>query len=136
MKRLNTCAECGKTFSPVAPNQQYCSQACRDNANSTTCLHCGKLFIAHDSQTLFCSRDCYNNFRKRKSASPNKQLFDGKTLGQWIQEAMNCNLDYGTYRGLIAAGKTYEELKAQADTRNAPTHNHAPYGFLTRQRSF
>ena len=118
MNRLITCAECGKLFNPTTPNQQYCSQACRDNANTTTCLHCGKLFIAHDSLTLFCSRACYNEFRKRKASSPNKQLFGGKTLGQWIQEATACNLDYGTYRGLIAAGKTFEELKAQAISRN------------------
>ncbi|MBR0061294.1 MAG: hypothetical protein IJP68_07410 [Selenomonadaceae bacterium] len=133
MNRLITCAECGKTFSPTAPNQQYCSQACRDNANSTTCLHCGKLFIAHDSQTLFCSRLCYDQYRNKQKR---KAQVKGKPLSEWQREAAECNLDYGTYRGLIAAGKSFEELKAQAAFRNLPTHNHASYGFLSRQRSF
>lgn len=115
MNRLNTCAECGKLFKPTTPNQQYCSQACRDNANSTICLHCGKLFVAHDSHTLFCSRECYDQYRRKKKF---KAQVKDKSLAEWQREAQECNLDYGTYRGLIAAGKSFEELKAQAISRN------------------
>ena len=115
MNRLNTCAECGKLFKPTSPNQQYCSQACRDNANSTTCLHCSKLFVAHDSHTLFCSRLCYDEFRHKQKR---KAQVKGKSLSEWQREAAECNLDYGSYRGLIEQGKTFEELKAQAISRN------------------
>ena len=123
MKRLITCAQCGKLFNPTSPNQQYCSQVCRDNANSTTCLHCGKLFVAHDSLTLFCSRACYDQFRRKKNF---KAQAKGKSLSEWQREAQECNLDYGSYRGLIAQGKTFEELKAQADCHGQRVHNHTP----------
>ena len=54
-----------------------------------------------------------------------------KTLEDWAREADECNLDYGTYRALIAAGRTFEQLKAQADRRNPQTHSHCrrPYNF-------
>lgn len=47
-----------------------------------------------------------------------------KTLDDWTREAFECNLDYGTYRALIAAGRTFAELKAQADARHPQTHSH------------
>ncbi|MBR3499709.1 MAG: hypothetical protein IKO05_12115 [Selenomonadaceae bacterium] len=47
-----------------------------------------------------------------------------------MREARECNLDYGNYRALIAAGKTYEELKATADTRTAVKHAHKPSRFI------
>lgn len=134
MKRLITCAECGKTFCTDAPNQLYCSSTCRDNANTTTCLHCDKLFIAHDSLSIFCSRKCYAEYRRRKHKVNVKH--QDKSLSEWVREAQECNLDYGTYRGLIELGKSFEELKAQAALRNLPAHNHAPYGFLSRQQFF
>ena len=34
-----------------------------------------------------------------------------KTLDDWLREADACGLDYGTYRALIAQGKTFEQLK-------------------------
>lgn len=46
----------------------------------------------------------------------------GKTLDDWAREADECNLDYGTYRALIAAGKTFEQLKAER--RSPQTHSH------------
>ena len=45
-----------------------------------------------------------------------------KTLDDWAREADECNLDYGTYRALIAAGKTFEQLKACR--RSPQTHSH------------
>lgn len=47
-----------------------------------------------------------------------------KALSAWCKEADECNLDYGTYRTLVELhGKTFEELKAQAETRCLPTHS-------------
>lgn len=54
----------------------------------------------------------------------------GKTLEDWVREARECNLDYGNYRALIAAGKTFEELKATAGTRTAGEHAHKQSRFI------
>lgn len=37
-----------------------------------------------------------------------------KSLAEWVREARECNLDYGTYRGLVEqCGMTFAEIKAQ-----------------------
>ncbi|MBR1806274.1 MAG: hypothetical protein IJ774_07815 [Selenomonadaceae bacterium] len=45
-----------------------------------------------------------------------------KTFADWAREADECNFDYGTYRALIAAGRTFEQLKAER--RSPQTHSH------------
>ncbi|MBR1804805.1 MAG: hypothetical protein IJ774_00305 [Selenomonadaceae bacterium] len=45
-----------------------------------------------------------------------------KTISDWAREADECNLDYGTYRALIAAGRTFEQLKAEH--RSPQPHSH------------
>lgn len=35
-----------------------------------------------------------------------------KPMDEWIREARECDLDYGTYRTLIEQGKTFEQVKA------------------------
>ena len=45
-----------------------------------------------------------------------------KTISDWAREADECNLDYGTYRALIAQGKTFEQLKAER--RSPQPHSH------------
>lgn len=86
------------------------------------CLYCGREFKPtpmHPSQK-FCSRFCYE--KNRSSSAPKKKKPQGKLLSQWAAEAAECNLDYGTYRGLLNAGKTFEELKATAYQRTLSTH--------------
>ena len=139
------CVVCGKKFYSRHNSKKCCSEACskensrrrnkeyfyrqflRERESDQTkqkCRHCGKEFIPTRQGQVYCDAKCYREYRR--SENPSTKKFDGKTLGQWIQEAMNCNLDYGTYRGLIAAGKTYEELKAQAATRNPQVHQRTP----------
>lgn len=91
------CPICGEYFQPDKkhPYQRYCSRSCSDKARR------------------ICERKC-------KAA----KLKSGKTLEDWQREANECNLDYGTYRGLIALGKTHEEIKAQYADRPTPTHAH------------
>lgn len=149
------CAYCGSEFAAEKSTRQYCSRECARKANREkqrakyldkvakrieqelieppewelplpVCRNCGKEFKPDNSKQIYCSRKCYREYRWPKK-NPSTKKFDGKTLGQWIQEAMNCNLDYGTYRGLIAAGKTYEELKAQAPQRQIRVHQHTPH---------
>ena len=52
-----------------------------------------------------------------------------KTLDDWAREAAECNLDYGTYRALIAAGKTFEQLKVEQRSPQFHSHCRHPYGF-------
>ena len=48
-----------------------------------------------------------------------------KTLDDWAREAAQCNLDYGTYRALIAAGRTFEQLKAERRSPQFHSHIHS-----------
>lgn len=60
----------------------------------------------------FCCYTCRTNYQwKQKHPSPEPV----KSLGAWNAEAKACGLDYGTYRGLIECGKTFEELKMKFD---------------------
>ena len=78
------------------------------------CIFCGRDFEPTPSapHRKYCSIACYDR---------SKSL---KTLNDWIREAEECNLDYGTYRGLIEQGKTFAELKSRADSRHQPAHSH------------
>lgn len=119
-----TCVVCGKSFKKKHSNQKYCSGACSRSAatlrkkntahakkSHLKCHFCGKIFEA-SSYGNFCSNKCKGAHRKQKIKSPPAQ--PEKTLAQWVDEARQCNLDYGTYRALIQAGKSFDELKTQA----------------------
>lgn len=99
------------------------------------CEWCYNEFEAKDNREKYCSASC----RKKAAAEYVKQcqarqkaktLTDkmvarkSKTLAEWVKEANECNLDYGTYRALIASGKTFAELRAQADNRCVQIHAH------------
>lgn len=47
-----------------------------------------------------------------------------KVVADWEREARECGVNYGLYRGLIALGKTREEIKAQYGGSEA-AHAHA-----------
>ena len=70
----------------------------------------------------FCSDKCRNRFEK--GLFHLKPGYGNKSLSDWVHEARECNLDYGTYRALRNLGKSFEELKATADTKRVPTHAH------------
>lgn len=91
------CKFCGKKFTPDAkhPYQKYCS------------TKCGR---AHRDGLI--AREAY------------RKEVEAKSLADWVREARECNLDYGTYRALRNLGKSFEELKATADNRQSPAHAH------------
>ncbi len=101
--------QCGKEFTPKTYNHIYCSTRCSDIARERR--HCRYDYI---------SKPCVPKFKAKPQPKHTKST---KTLEQWAREAAECNLDYGTYRGLIQLGKTYEELKATADNRHLPAHS-------------
>ena len=89
------------------------------------CLYCGKEhpYIPDTPCQKFCNMKCYLAYRKHKPPpTPKAKSPPRKSLEQWAREADECNLDYGNYRALIDAGKTYAELRASADSRIPPLH--------------
>ena len=96
---IRICERCGTEFAEKH-FAKYC-QTCRP--------------AAHREQ----NRMQHTLIRKRVDEAQGKPV---KTLDDWAREARECNLDYGTYRALIAAGKTFEQLKACR--RSSQTHSH------------
>ena len=145
------CLQCGEEIFSTHRSRKFCSRKCasryyyvpqKGKAEARACVGCGKIFAPdtkHPHQK-FCSDECREHARRlrrtkkifldeQEKLTPKKQPGE-KTLEDWVREARECNLDYGNYRALIAAGKTYEELKATADTRTAGEHAHKPYRFI------
>lgn len=95
------------------------------------CPFCGKKFEAsHDGQ-IYCSSLCSGRQRKKLFHLRNFMSMPDKSLDDWAREAAECGMDYGTYRALIEHGKTFDELKADAD-RSKAAHSHV--GHLSSSR--
>lgn len=145
--------DCGKEFKPKNSRQRFCSSDCyrasyRRKLTAITRLcanpNCKKEFVVRNPKQKFCSAKCYDicyypiqlakqrEYRKKTSStfSETKTIQNKpkpkpkKSLEQWLAEANECNLDYGTYRALINLGKSFDELKALADSRQTSTHSH------------
>ena len=151
-KEYRVCDYCGETYEVRNSRQRFCSWDCgkayqrsaftaayRDQNGLTlqvkTCPTCGKNFETIRTDKKYCSYDCQHVANKKSIAFKRMQekiaKAEGKptkTLSDWEREARECNLDYGTYRGLIAAGKTYDELKAMFAERVPSTHSRASRG--------
>ena len=84
------------------------------------CPQCGKEFIPVSAHQKFCCYACGDRYRHGRPKPKPKSK--GKSLDDWAREAAECNLDYGTYRALIQQGKSFDELKATADSRHPPAH--------------
>ena len=98
-----TCQTCGAKFTGVF-NRKYCSEKCR---------RAGQRELENLRRR--------NRRRKVKVDKATKKPV--KSLEDWIREADECNLDYGTYRTLVElCGMTFDELKA--DRRSPQTHSH------------
>lgn len=107
------CQECGKKFTGFA-KRKYCSEKCR----------------RQNQRELENIRR--RNNRRREIAQRKFDKTAGKpvkTLDDWALEARECNLDYGTYRALIASGKTFEQLKAEQRSPQFHSHCRHTYGF-------
>ena len=124
------CPHCGDEFFAFNPKRIFCSKNCagkyRRQNEQRICEFCGKPFLLQKNNPAqkFCSPKCYNAARRTKPKEPPPVIPVDKTFDDWIREADECNLDYGTYRGLIKMGKTYDELKATADRRTISVHAH------------
>lgn len=96
------------------------------------CKQCGREFQASYIYTKYCSEECRKKAKREQArkqiAQLNASSAKAKTLTEWCKEAAECNLDYGNYRALIESGKTFDELKARAASRQLPTHSHLRAG--------
>ena len=129
-----TCKFCGKPFSKRNRKRKFCSDQCRDafyrqkrksQPLLKTCPVCGKEFPDKGHWGKCCGRKCRELLR-RQEAQPKIELPRARGLDDWVREAAECNLDYGSYRALIERGKTFDELKAGAQNRtgvHAHRHN-------------
>ena len=102
------CEVCGKEFDGF-PLSKYCAP-CR-------------LKVRHEQSKIDSQR------RRKKKAAQKKVIIPEKPLEAWVREARDCNLDYGTYRALIAAGRTFEQLKAEQRSPQFHSHCRHTYGF-------
>ena len=96
------------------------------------CAFCDKEFVP-DSKHLwqkFCSYKCGERYRNG-SWHLLKKTTQPTTLDQWVREADECNLDYGTYRALHELGKTFDEIKAQNHARQIHAHRTTHHSFST-----
>ena len=141
-----TCKYCGAELIGTANGRKYCSMLCRRAAErikkrkpeqpvEIKCAHCGKAFSRRNGYQKYCSEECraqaYSQLQKvepKKPTKPKLEVAPKKTLADWCREANECNLDYGNYRALIESGKTFDELKANADSRQFPAHSHLRKG--------
>lgn len=134
------CAVCGEEVITNSGKTKYCRECAdkirrqqiresdhqRDRRTFKTCLQCGKKFLAQSAK--YCSQQCRNKAAKKAK----EQRKCSKTLDDWLREAAECNLDYGTYRALRQAGKTYDELKATAGERRLQVHNSTAHQHFLR----
>ena len=118
---------------PPKPNKPPPNFAPTPKIRQRVCSSCGVEFAAMGDAKICpaCKHGRWLVQQKREKAKQLAQReFDKatgkpvKTLDDWAREADECNLDYGTYRALIAAGRTFAELKAQADAHHPQTHSH------------
>lgn len=71
----HVCETCGKTFSALQKNRQYCSKGCSGiakikethyrNKHVKVCAACGRQFETIIANQLFCSPECVSNHNRR-----------------------------------------------------------------------
>lgn len=121
-----TCMRCGREFEANHGSTKYCVP-CRHDVKRESDV---RYRATHPKPTIkpwdVEQPKSQPRFQTDKAVTKKKvdeaQGKPVKTLSEWCREADDCNLDYGTYRALIASGKTFEQLKAER--RNPQPHSH------------
>ena len=121
-----TCRYCGQKFESKNPAQLYCNERCREKYHKThqknICPICDK---EYRGGRKFCP-ECMEAIYSPRSAQVEveTQPKPTKPLSEWISEARECNMDYGTYRAQIEVfGKTFAQCKAM----NKQVQIHSPH---------
>lgn len=139
------CERCGRPFEVFEDSRRrFCFECSRIQqielgaklqarlkSKPRVCVKCGREFtgMAHQKTCDDCLAEQKRETQRRIQERYDKQRQvtnpkTGKTLDDWAREADDCNLDYGTYRALIAAGRTFEQLKAEQRSPQFHSHIH------------
>lgn len=109
---IKTCRRCGCKFE-TWKSKPFCP-VCRNKELNETRRERDKLKRKQDRERIQIL------YRLKVDKSVGKPT---KTLTEWMREAAESNLDYGTYRTLIEfQGKTFDELRTQNQNRSATHH--------------
>lgn len=145
--RQKYCPECSRSIN----KQRSLDRQRRLNAAkplvTLKCARCRKEFTLSNSGSgcrtpkKYCTERCRKLAAKERMAAQKEadrrreellRELAAKTLDDWLREAAECRLDYGTYRALRYMGKTYDELKATAGERRLQVHNSTSHQHFLR----
>ena len=79
------------------------------------CPLCGKKFIPRNSKQKFCNNPCNSKMLSKKTYSYKLIQRKAERLNELIRQADELKISYGKYRVLLNSGKTFEELKQNAN---------------------
>ena len=80
-----------------------------------SCLICGKKFIPRDKRQIYCYNPCTRKPLNKKTYSYKAIQRKAEHLNELIRQADELKISYGKYRVLLNSGKTFEELKQNAN---------------------
>ena len=109
---LKKCDSCQREFDTKFTWQHYCCEACRLKEQ----VRRYQDYRSARKKTLTVKKSLAAEAMLKATGQPVKSLPD------YCREAAECGLDYGTYRGLLAQGKTFDELKANANNNYTAAH--------------
>lgn len=115
---------------PPAPPKPPTNYIIKPKVKRRVCMDCGEEFLTENRNKICpdCKHARWLIQQEREEAKRLAQIKADKaagmyvkTLDDWTREAFECNLDYGTYRALIAAGRTFAGLRRK---RTPATRKH------------
>lgn len=115
------CKHCGKPFDTNRFHQIYCCTDCQKNAYEAA-RPSREMIRRQNAIRQKAYRQYYQlirNFDNSSVGVPEKPsiLCEESALDKTIREADECGLSYGMYRAQLKLGKTYEDLKADYESR-------------------
>lgn len=119
------CIVCGKKLS--GRQTKYCSNKCEKVARNSNhaeklykCGICGVKFQPSHGGSHYTCPQCFAqaNAQAKESLKPTKpDYLSGKDFDTLSRESAECGLSYGKYKAALKLGKTYEQLKAEFESR-------------------
>lgn len=86
------------------------------------CKFCGDVFETDQPNQIYCTAECRSDYeleKKKKAPVIVKEKKVKRTIDDYIAESAACGLSYGKYKAQLRLGKTFEELKAAYNERQA-----------------
>ena len=86
---------CQKQFTTSHNFIMYCSEVCRQKANTATCEHCGNEYLKPNQKSVYCSRKCSANGRVKSDTD------------EFVAEARRIHGNKYDYRKSVYKGTTH-----------------------------